>query len=390
MSAIIDLADTSAPSPPSIRRATLADLDALVTLEERCFTSDRLSRRSFRHLLSRGNAETLVCDVEGRLAGYVLVLFRQGTPLARLYSVAIDPAFRGCGFGDALVAAAEKRALEHGGLLMRLEVRKDNVASISMFRKLGYRPFGEYACYYEDEQDALRFQKYLAAQQDHPSLGRVPYYQQTLDFTCGPASLMMAMKALDPSLELTRRLELALWRESTTIFMTSGPGGCGPHGLALAAQRRGFRVEMYLRWDSPMFLDSVRSPEKKEVMRLVQQEQMEEVAAKAIPVEYRRINARDLQARFEAGGVPVVLISSYRLYQEKFPHWVVVAGFDERYVYVNDPFVDYDADKTVTDCIHIPILREDFDRMTRYGKSGQEAVLLLYGRTNARAAGGPV
>jgi hypothetical protein len=51
---------------------------------------------------------------------------------------------------------------------------------------------------------------------------------------------MMAMKALDPAMELNRTLELRLWREATTIFMTSGHGGCGPYGLALSAYRRGF------------------------------------------------------------------------------------------------------------------------------------------------------
>jgi ribosomal protein S18 acetylase RimI-like enzyme len=379
MSAILNPSAHSPSGLPLIRRATLADLDALMALEERCFTLDRISRRSFRHLLTRAHAETLVYELDGGLRGYVLLLFRQSTPLARLYSIATDPGCRGRGIGEALVRAAEELVLENDASVIRLEIRKDNAASIGMFSKLGYKPFGEYEGYYEDEQDALRFQKYLAAGLD-PAISRVPFYQQTLDFTCGPSSLMMAMKALDPSLELNRHLELRLWRESTTIFMTSGPGGCGPHGLALAAQRRDFAVEVFLRGDGPFFLDSVRSPEKKEVMRLVQEEQIEEVAEAGIPVEYRRISARDLQAKFETGGIPVVLISSYRLYQEKFPHWVVVTGFDERYVYVSDPFVDYEADKTVTDCINIPILREDFDRMTRYGKSGQEAVLVLYPR----------
>lgn len=380
MNAIIDTAAVPVSREPVVRPATLADLDTLLAIEQRCFSLDRFSRRSFRHLLTRARAKTLVCEVGEQMVGYVLLLFRRGTPLARIYSIARDPAFRGRGIGDVLVRAAEQCALENGGFLMRLEVRKDNAASIAMFKKHGYRPFGEYVGYYEDAQDALRFQKYLAARQDNPALAQIPYYEQTLDFTCGPAALMMAMKALAPDLELNRQLELRLWREANMIFMTSGPAGCGPHGLALAAHRRGFRVEMYLRRDGPMFLDSVRSAEKKEVMRLVQEEQMEEVAAAAIPVEYQRISAHALEACTEAGGVPVVLISSYRLYREKFPHWVVVTGFDERYVYVNEPYVAYSSDKTITDCINIPILREDFDRMTRYGKSGQEAVLVLYGR----------
>ena len=73
-----------------IRHATLDDLEQLVALEERCFESDRISRRRFRHLLTRANASTLVAEEGGRLLGYVLVLFSRGTALARLYSIAVD------------------------------------------------------------------------------------------------------------------------------------------------------------------------------------------------------------------------------------------------------------------------------------------------------------
>lgn len=360
-----------------IRSATLADLGALVALEQRCFQTDRLSRRSFRHLLLRGNVQTLLIEEAGRSCGYALILFRRGASLARLYSIAVDPACRGRGYAEALVRAAETLALSQDRMLMRLEIRRDNVASIRLFEKLGYQPFGSYAAYYEDAMDALRFQKSLAPS---PPLARVPYYRQSTEFTCGPAALMMAMKALDPSLELERRLELKLWRESTTIYMTSGHGGCGPHGLALAAYRRGFDVRLFLRSPGPLFLDSVRNPEKKEIMRLVQEDQMEELERAGIPIEYSSPNASDLAAAFEQGGIPVVLISSYRLYREKFPHWVVVTGFADRYVYVSDPYVDTRAGKSAADSINIPILSQDFDRMTRYGKSGQEAVLILYPR----------
>ena len=73
----------------------------------------------------------------------------------------------------------------------------------------------------------------------------------------------------------------------------------------------------------------------------------------------------------------MVLISSYRLYQEKFPHWIVVTGFNELYFYVHDPYVDYEAGKTSTDCVNMPVLKKDFQRMARYGKTGQKAVLIL-------------
>ena len=91
-----------------------------------------------------------------------------------------------------------------------------------------------------------------------------------------------------------------------------------------------------------------------------------------------------MREEFERGGMPVVLISSYRIYKEKFPHWVVVTGFDDRFIYVHDPFVDRDLGKTETDCINMPILQKDFERMARYGKSGQRAVVIIRKRKAAR------
>ncbi|MDH5434927.1 MAG: peptidase C39 family protein, partial [Gammaproteobacteria bacterium] len=72
------------------------------------------------------------------------------------------------------------------------------------------------------------------------------------------------------------------------------------------------------------------------------------------------------------------LISSYRIYQEKFPHWVVVTGLDDRFIYVHDPFIDWEMGKTFTDCINMPIPIKEFIRMSRYGRSGQRAALILF------------
>jgi ribosomal protein S18 acetylase RimI-like enzyme len=359
-----------------LRKATLADLDALVALENRSFDTDRLSRRSFRHLLTKAKAVTLIEEEEGAIAGYVAVLFNAGTSLARLYSIAVDERFRGIGIGKRLVEAAEQAALDGECVYMRLEVRRDNPASLALFHRMGYREFGTYKDYYEDHMEALRFEKELVPHLQ-PELARVPYYRQTLDFTCGPASLLMAMHSLDDALPFNRPQEIQLWRESTTVFMTSGHGGCGPHGLALAAAHRGFEVELYLSEEGALFIDSVRSSEKKEVMALVQQQFELEVAAAGIPVHYHRLGLEEMRAAMEKGAIPVVLISSYRIYKEKFPHWVVVTGFDDRYIYVHDPYVDTDKGKRVTDCMNMPILQKDFERMARYGKSGLRAALIV-------------
>ncbi len=364
-----------------IRPAALKDLNALERIENCSFDSDRFSRRSFRYLLTKANAATLVEEKNGVVRGYAMLLFNTGTSLARLYSYAVDPAYRNKRIGSRLVQAAEKLAQENDCVTLRLEIRTDNIASINLFKKNGYRYLESVPDYYEDHTEALRFEKLLAPHLQ-PGVVRVPYYQQTLDFTCGPATLMMAMKTLAPEIQLHRKLELRIWRESTTVFMTSGHGGCGPYGLAVSACHRGFDVEVFVNDEGALFITSVRDPEKREVMELVQEDFLDELSELPVKIIYGALSVNEIQEKIEQGGIPLVLISSYRIYREKFPHWVVVTGFDARYIYVHDPYIDYESGKTSTDCINMPILKKDFQRMARYGKSGQKAALIL--KNNAK------
>jgi ribosomal protein S18 acetylase RimI-like enzyme len=367
---------------PAIRPARAEDLDRLLTLENRCFEHDRLSRRSFRHFLSSDTASCLVAERDGELLGYVLVLFHGRTALARLYSMAVAPEHRAQGLGRVLLDAAEAVALDGGAAIMRLEVHPANFAAIALYRRAGYLEFGIYRGFYEDDSDALRMQHVLVPRLQ-PDLSGVPHYRQTLEFTCGPAALMMAMKALNRRLRLDRRLELSLWRESTTIFMTSGHGGCSPHGLALAAWRRGFAVELFVNDEGPPFLDTVRTPDKKEVVRLVHQEFLEEIRRTDIQVHRQPLSADALSARVAAGAIPVVMISQYRIYGDKEPHWIIVSGCDQRFIYAHDPYIS-DAHVTTTDRVSIPILRREFELMARYGRSRLQAAIIVSKRDDAR------
>jgi ribosomal protein S18 acetylase RimI-like enzyme len=367
---------------PALRPARAEDLDRLLVLENRCFELDRLSRRSFRHFLASDTASCLVAERDGDLLGYVLVLFHGRTALARLYSMAVAPEHRAQGLGRVLLDAAEAVALDGGAAIMRLEVHPANFAAIALYRRAGYLEFGIYRGFYEDDSDALRMQHVLVPRLQ-PDLSGVPHYRQTLEFTCGPAALMMAMKALNRRLRLDRRLELSLWRESTTIFMTSGHGGCSPQGLALAAWRRGFAVELFVNDEGPPFLDTVRTPDKKEVVRLVHQEFLEEIRRTDIQVHRQPLSADELSARVAAGAIPVVMISQYRIYGDKEPHWIIVSGCDQRFIYAHDPYIS-EAHVTTTDRVSIPILRREFELMARYGRSRLQAAIIVSKRDDAR------
>src|SRR5690606_24049417 len=148
-------------------------------------------------------------------------------------------------------------------VFMRLEVSTANLGAIRLYEKLGYQQFGIYHDYYEDHADALRLQKRVATYPHDDEHRTLPYYAQSTEFSCGPATLMMAMAALDPDYRPSRRDELQIWREATTIYMTSGHGGCGPHGLALAAWRRGYRARVFVSQQGPLFLEGVRRAQKK-------------------------------------------------------------------------------------------------------------------------------
>lgn len=369
---------------PRLRTARRADIEALVAIENRCFKTDRLSRRRFTYLLSKGHGLFLVAEIHGTVVGYALVLFHGTTALARLYSMAVDPGSQRQGIGRLLLHEAEQRTRDMGHATLRLEVRPDNQAAIQVYRAAGYREIGLWPDYYEDHVDALRMEKQLAGG-DVPSLQRVPYVAQTLEFTCGPASLMMAMHALDPTVPLDRTLELHLWRESTLIFMMRGHGGCGPQGLALAAWRRGFAVDVFVSQAGVPFLDSVRSAEKREVMRLVHEDFARQARDAAIPIQVGCLSAADLSQRLAAGAVPLVLISLYRLYGEKAPHWVVITGIDDHFIYFHDPYIDRAAGKTATDCVNVPITRPEFDRIAQYGGNRLRATVLLSQRAPSGA-----
>lgn len=145
-----------------IRHAGIGDLDVLAALEHASFSGDRVSRRSFRYLLTAGNALTLVDAEGGDIRGYLTLLFRAGTPRARVYTIVTATAWKGRGVGVRLVQAAEQAALGRGCTAVYLEVRKDNAASIGLFSKCGYQVFGEYEDYYEDGMDAWRLEKSLS------------------------------------------------------------------------------------------------------------------------------------------------------------------------------------------------------------------------------------
>ena len=359
-----------------VRRAEPGDIDALIKLEHRVFPTDRISRRSLRRLLKSRSSAVLVAVENAHLAGTAIVLFRSGSVVARLYSIAVAPHAGGRGVASMLLDAAEEASLASGARVMRLEVHHANHAAISRYRKSGYREFGRYRAYYEDGGDALRFEKRLrgdaAALRDAP-----PYFHQTTEFTCGAACILMALAWADRTFKPAPALEFALWREATTIFSGAGPGGCEPYGMAVALRRHGVRPEIYVSQRGPYFLEGVRSVERHRVIEVVQTEFKRQARALDIPTHLTPVNESVLMRAFDAGNVAIVLVSGYHMIPRGAPHWIFAFGRNGRHVLVHDPAAlrDDQGMAAAAESYAVPWIA--FERVIHVGRERLSAAIVI-------------
>ena len=361
-----------------IRPVSPADLEPLLALETACFETDRLSRRSFTNFIKPGPHELLVLVEDEKLIGYVLNLYRAGTNLGRMYSIAVSPEMRGKGYGERLLQAAEKAARAKHCVFMRLEVNINNQAAINLYQRSGYRNIGRIPGYYEDGSDAFRMEKLLRRESIDRDVVQ-PFYEQTTDFSCGPASLMMAVKSMRPEYKMTRQEELRIWREATTIFMAAGHGGCSPYGLALSAWHRGLNVTLYINQEEAPFLDGVRDEEKKSVIQEVHDDFIKEIKTTGIKIKVQNLESAELDRILQSGHPIIALISTWRLNRNKAPHWVYVTASDDEFVYINDPDINDDPHLTQTDYIHVPIDKSIFREMARFGQKRLRCLIEITG-----------
>ena len=161
-------AASGTPEAATIRPAGLADLDALLALENAAFSGDRATRRAIRHAILSPSMSLLVAvartiDREGAdvLLGAATLERRSTSRTARLSSIAVSPTRAGSGLGGLLLDAAEAEASRHGCTRLRLEVRTDNGAGIRLYERRGYLRTATREAYYEDGMAAWCYAKTL-------------------------------------------------------------------------------------------------------------------------------------------------------------------------------------------------------------------------------------
>ena len=137
----------------TFRRMTQDDADVIAEIEAKSFAMP-WSREAFWREAQNELATYIVGELDGRIIAYAgaWVSFNQ----AEVMSVAVEPEFRGQGFGTILFGELIKAVKERGAKSITLEVRPSNRAAIKLYESFGLRSVGRRKGYYIDNgEDAL-------------------------------------------------------------------------------------------------------------------------------------------------------------------------------------------------------------------------------------------
>ncbi|HWG91493.1 MAG TPA: peptidase C39 family protein [Candidatus Thermoplasmatota archaeon] len=164
----------------------------------------------------------------------------------------------------------------------------------------------------------------------------IPFYEQTLDFTCGPSCLLMALGRYDPKLPLTQAHEVSIWREATLVEV----GATSRYGLALAAWRRGHRARIVANVDGIAFRRRImmKFPEiDHKFMEFLWADLRQKCRDAGIPEERRDVTPEDLDRVLDAGEVGIVLTDTSKFGDdEAYAHWIVLSGREgDEYLFAN-------------------------------------------------------
>lgn len=140
------------------------DFASLFAIEEICFQPPfRFGRRYMRQLIDSSDAATWIAEEDGRMAGFAIVDWSEGTEgaIAYIQTLEVTPLQRGVGVGGELLRHLERSAWQADAEMIWLHVDAENADAIRLYEKHGYRYENKQEDYYAPGHAALIYAKRL-------------------------------------------------------------------------------------------------------------------------------------------------------------------------------------------------------------------------------------
>lgn len=140
--------------PPRLRAMTLADLPAVMAIEDQAFTNPWTTEMVKKELSQDWSTVLLVeCPTPEGWALRGFAIFWLVHDELHVLNVAVDRAHRRQGLGRVVMDGALAAGRAHRCRLATLEVRRSNTAAQALYQSLGFRTVGMRPAYYQDDQE---------------------------------------------------------------------------------------------------------------------------------------------------------------------------------------------------------------------------------------------
>lgn len=155
----------------TVRLSRAADAGFLHDLASRVFSAySRDPRGAIRSILADRGAETLVAELDGLRAGFVVLQYEQlardfgpwtKPTAARINAIAVRPDLEGRGIGRRLLESAEEAARARPSRSFSLATAERNTRARRLFEAGGFAPLACLERYYAGGQTAVLMHKAL-------------------------------------------------------------------------------------------------------------------------------------------------------------------------------------------------------------------------------------
>jgi len=144
----------------TIQTATWRDLFSLNALEKVCFKEDAWPLLELMGVLTFPGVVRLRAVAVEEMVGFIAGDARRAEKTGWILTLGVLPSWRRRGIANDLLSDCEQLM---GMPLVKLTVRRNNLAALRLYEKMGYQQVDIWSRYYRDGEDGLVLEKHITS-----------------------------------------------------------------------------------------------------------------------------------------------------------------------------------------------------------------------------------